>query len=649
SFPSTQNVFLFPVSDFKFKLHTKITALVLVFSFFALLAQAQVAAGKKDTLSFPVDSTKFPAFNEEGFSFFAHQTFPLQHPLDGFQIFRPRGMGANGGQANINYSFPEFLPVGFRRSVNQYSMFGFSPLRKRFYAGDRPYTAIDFFVSQGKDQQVRVIHAHPLGKDANIALGFTRVRSEGFYQRQNTSNTSINLNGWYISKNRRYRLIGDAIWTGIANAENGGLVDDDDFEITQQPNRRLIPVNLSSAQTKQRERNVWIKQSVSFGPVVKTVVDKDDSTKTRTLHFPIWAISHSFKLTDQDWTYIDLDPTSGFYSTIYQDSTITRDSTHLWKAENALWFELLERKKEGQLRFLNGQIGVRHEFGEIKNDTIKQEFGNFILSARAVNLPSEKYKFNFSIQGDYVLQGTNAGDYQAQAKFVSFIGEHVLIIPEIQVSGQQAEFLYQRFSGNHFRWQNDFAQVKQERASVAVNFFKLFTLRAVGFHTSMPLYFDSTGLPVQFNGDITGVQIVAGFEIHKKNFHTWANLRYTEVPDNQALRISKIQAIGSIYYDGFVFKKALRLQAGVDYFFRTGYFMNGWLPSTAQFYAQSNKKAIDYVYLDPWVSIKVKPVRVFVKADHVNAGLFGRKYYETLHQPQNDFVLRIGISWVFND
>ncbi len=621
----------------------------MLLCFFTDVAYGQVAAGKKDTTSFPVDSTKFLAFNEDGFSFFAHQTYPLQHPLDGFQIFRPRLMGANGGQAYINYSFPEIQPVGFRRSVNPYSLFGFSPLRKRFYAGDRPYTAIDFYVSQGKDQQVRVIHAHPLGKDANIAVGFTRVRSEGFYQRQNTSNTSINLNGWYLTKNRRYRLIGDAIWTGIANAENGGLIDDDDFEVTQQPNRRLIPISLSSAQTKQRERNLWIKQSVSFGPVVKTVVDKDDSTKTKKLHFPTWAISHTFKLTDQDWTYIDLDPTSGFYATIYNDTTKTRDSTHLWKVENALWVELLERTKDNQMRFLHGQVGVRHEFGEIKNDTIKNAFDNFMLSVRIVNPPSEKHKYNFNANGDYIFQGTNAGDYQAQVRFASFLGKNILVIPEVQISGQQAEFLYQHFSGNHFRWQNDFVQVRQERVSLGLNFLKLFTLRAVGFHTSMPLYFDSTGLPVQFNGDITGVQFVAGFEIHKKNFHTWANVRYTEIPDNQALRVSKIQAIGSIYYDGFVFKKALRLQAGIDYFFRTGYFVNGWMPSTAQFYSQSDKKTTDYVYLDPWVSIKIKPVRVFVKADHVNAGLFGRKYYETLHQPQPDFVLRIGISWVFND
>jgi hypothetical protein len=55
------------------------------------------------------------------------------------------------------------------------------------------------------------------------------------------------------------------------------------------------------------------------------------------------------------------------------------------------------------------------------------------------------------------------------------------------------------------------------------------------------------------------------------------------------------------------------------------------------------------MYISPWLSFRVKPVRVFVKVDHVNAGLMGRKYFLLDHYPHNDLALKIGISWLFND
>jgi hypothetical protein len=91
------------------------------------------------------------------------------------------------------------------------------------------------------------------------------------------------------------------------------------------------------------------------------------------------------------------------------------------------------------------------------------------------------------------------------------------------------------------------------------------------------------------------------------------------------------------------------MQAGTDAEWFSGYFAQGYNPNIAQFYLQNSQEIGNYLYLDPWISIRIKPVRVFVKADHVNAGLFGRKYYLAPRYPHNDLALRLGISWVFND
>ena len=58
----------------------------------------------------------------------------------------------------------------------------------------------------------------------------------------------------------------------------------------------------------------------------------------------------------------------------------------------------------------------------------------------------------------------------------------------------------------------------------------------------------------------------------------------------------------------------------------------------------------NYPYMDAFVMGKWKRMRIFLKYQHVNKGLFGNgEYFSAANYPLNPGMFKIGISWGFYD
>ena len=55
------------------------------------------------------------------------------------------------------------------------------------------------------------------------------------------------------------------------------------------------------------------------------------------------------------------------------------------------------------------------------------------------------------------------------------------------------------------------------------------------------------------------------------------------------------------------------------------------------------------MFVDFFLNVKIKTVRVFIKADHLNSSMSGNNYMITPHYPANDRTFKLGISWRFWD
>jgi hypothetical protein len=606
---------------------------------------------KVDTSSTPVDSSRFFSFTENGFPYGnpGWMKLPITNYLDGVQDFHQRNPNTgNAGSPQYNLELPAIDPRIFRARPSSFSYFGYNALNRKFYDSEKPYTKILFIVGQKEELNVGITHAHPFGKNCNIAFGFQRTRSTGFYQRQNTNNTSLDLNGWYRSPGKRYALMADVFWTYIDVNENGGIANDSDFEFATQLDRKIVAVNLDAAETRQRTREAWVKEYFSLGNIIDTIPDKNDTGKARTIIAPSWAFVHTISISDEKYVYSDRDPQSGFYANVLNDTNLTHDSTYTYKLENGLWLERFQLNN-GKQRSLFGKLGVRHETGEIFNDTIYKAFSNFLLDGSLQYNSRRRFVPDANINGWTSLSGYNKDDYY----FFARIGKDVYWNIFLTQKRETPDFIYSHFSGNHFTWQNDFIASTQTdlRVRVGYSFGKNTMIFAAGGFSDYdhPVYFGQFILPAQLNSSVnafTGnILLFLGNEfIRTKTDFTW-----TKIPDSSPIRMPELLVRESVYGNFRLFKKALQLQVGADVTWFSSFYGYAYNPNISQFYIQNDKAIGNYPFIDAWAAIKVKPVRFFVKADHVNAGMTGRNYYLIPHYPQNDFALKFGLSWVFND
>ncbi|CAN5917925.1 putative porin [soil metagenome] len=637
------------------KFRTKVLYAFLVFLCGSTIyLQAQKAT--TDTNTFPVDSTKFFIFYEQGFPYGnAGNTIALVNTLDGFQNFRERQSNTgNAGSPQKQLTLPKPSYETFRSRPGSFNYFGYKADNRRFFDSDRPYTKIQFILGQKEELNVSVTHAHPFGKNCNIAFGFDRIRSGGFYKRQNTNNTSVNLNGWYRAPGRRYALLADLYWTATDAAENGGIADDDDFEFASQLDRKIVEVNLSNAETKQRLRGAWIKQYWSFGPVADTI--QNDSLHFRTKIYPSWAFVHTVGISDEKYIYSDRNPQEGFYANVMRDTNLTHDSTYTWKIENGFWIDRFQLQGQENVRNVFGKIGVRHESGEIFNDsTIYKAFANFLVDGN-LNYKNaggregwKRFIPDAELKAWWALNGYNKGDYFIQAQ-VGRTAKYSIVADQKR---QHPDFIYSHYYGNHFLWVNDFfSSTQTDLLATGQKFFGQSNVLGltIGLHNyDQPLYFDEYSLPAQYSGSVKAVSGRLFLSLGTKSFKTKTDFSWNKLPASSPIRLPEFIVRESIYGNFRLFKKALQLQVGLDATWCSAFYGDAYNPNLSQFYIQNTKEIGNYVFIDPWVSIKIKPVRIFVKADHLNASMFGRKYYLIPHYPQNDFALKFGLSWVFND
>lgn len=639
---------------------------ISVFISVPLLAQTPVnnRIPKKDTTSVPIDSTKHYRFREEMFvaGGVIPELTPLKVRLDNFQFtgYRHLGLG-NLGAPSLLLQLPGAPLDAFRRSNSSFAFFGFYDFNRFFYTSKKPYTFIRYVVGQRRASETEVLHAHNFGPNCNITFGFLRQRAEGFYNKQATNNTSVRMNGWYWAPANRYALTADFFWTGHDAQENGGIRLLSSFENAQQLDRRLVAVNLFDSETKQRERSGRVKQYFAFGTVIDTLVfrgdslDERDTLKIKHMIRPRSAITHTLQFKDESWRFSSGTSDTAYFDTVFRDSLGTLDSTGLWRLSNTVAFELFPAWKQSIFPF-SGSVGVRHELGRLRNDTIRHDFQNIFLETAVRFADKNSLLLRMLEAGGWlVLAGENAGDFKLSVSAAdrTILLKKWVLQASADVARTRPVYMMRHFSGNHYRWRNDFVQEGVLRTGVSAMYgtknFSWIQLTADFYNYSRPVYFDSTSMPAQLNGSLQAVQVSLSHLAHLKAFHWRGSLTWNKLPEAAVVRMPEFVARQSFYFDFRLFKRALQMQAGVDAEWFSGYFAQAYNPNLSQFYLQNRQEIGNYLYLDPWVSIRIKPVRVFVKADHVNAGLFGRKYYLAPSYPHNDLALRLGISWVFND
>lgn len=587
---------------------------------------------------------------------------PVDSTLNIIHQYRNRYNLGNIGLANTLFCFPTVSPIlGFNFANNNFNDYTYQAHQLKYYDTHTPYTQLFFTVGSKKELISKFIHSQNVNKNLNVTANFQRIRSDGFYKRQNTNHTNLALSGNYKSSNKRYFLISNLIFNSLKNGENGGLANDSTFEKSPLQDRRLLDINLTAADRRYRSRSVYLKQYINLG----SKLTPTDSIN-RALVTPTSVVSHSVLLQDESFIYKDLDPLVGFYNNTFNDTIRTLDSSYISKLENKIEWRLLKNKRDGTSRNIGFLAGAKHQLikhtqftaiDSVINSQALQSSNHKLYGLTVENIIAnvdvynfDGNKFNYALMGEYVISGFNAGDNSWKADLKYTIDSSQTIGFTASATNRKPDNIYLNYNSNHFKWSNRFDNVSYMNVTLFYKFTKydfecgLSTLQYKNY-----VYFGVLNAAQ----DKSTIQSFSAYLIktfHFRNFGFSNKIIYQHIADSLTIKLPKWVTEHSVYYENTIFKKALQFRLGIDVFYNSAYFANAWNPALGQFYLQSKKEIGNYIYGDVFLSMKVSKARMFVKYEHLNAGLTNNfTYYYAPHYPLADGAVKVGVVWNFFD
>jgi hypothetical protein len=117
--------------------------------------------------------------------------------------------------------------------------------------------------------------------------------------------------------------------------------------------------------------------------------------------------------------------------------------------------------------------------------------------------------------------------------------------------------------------------------------------------------------------------------------------------NENVIKVPTLALYSSIYFKDVFFKNALGFRVGVDVSYYSSYNGYGYMPATGVFYLQDEKKIGNYPLFGIFADLKIKTANIFIKLDHLNAGLGERNYYGAYHYPLPGRSIKFGINWDF--
>lgn len=574
-----------------------------------------------------------------------NDTFFVDTTINNFQQYTIRNTIGNCGLAEFPLLLtPSPSALGFRYFTNYYYNYYIVYNNMKFYSTLKPYTDVSVYLGQKKEQIFKMIHTQNVNERFNFSIGFNRIRTEGWYQRQNVNHNNVSLNINYKNKKNNYHLLGGGIYNNIQCAENGGILKDSIFENVDFADKKLITVNLSSAQRKMTNNSIFIKQLFYLRKSSSDSLNK----KEKSYYF-----SHSVNYSNEKIIYVDDFPASGYYNSIFTDSVRTLDSVNYYKIENDLSFNFRRNNTSIKKEKFRSALLLKHQYVDLKSassmmiDSMMQN----ILIRLTINGHSKFNKWNYSVVSEYNLSGANTGDYNANVTTGYALDTSVMISVNLGFENRTPDFIFGKYYSNHNQWNNLFEKTQSSYQQLTLKWNKYkFSLNLSSYQYLNYLYFDNVARPRQYNDDML---VLYSACLDKKisigNWRLNNRVSYQYIPDSIVIRLPELYLIHSLYYQKILFKKALQIQAGIDLIYYSSYYSNSYSPALGQFYIQNEKKIGGYPYFDFFINMKIKNAKFFVKLEHINSGILKTPYYAAPSMPFYDRALKVGINWRFDD
>jgi hypothetical protein len=507
------------------------------------------------------------------------------------------------------------------------------------------------------EQTFRIRHSQNVNRFLNFGLIYDIIYSLGQYNYQRAEDKTFTFYSSYTGP--KYKIYFASGINSIISYENGGIPETEELGLTD---TREIPVNFGSlnlAKSILKNQNILLVQRYTIGSQPVT----NDSTVQKKKSFLglSGTFSHILTWENNKRTYSDNYPQSGFYDTIYINSSITFDSLYSRELTNTVRFDFTT--DETRKFRLGGGVGLRNELFRYSQivpthdtnfaDTARWNRGNNAIVGRLYN--NIGGKFSWKANGELFLTGYRAGDFSLKGEIIksfSLKKGTASWIVNGSIVNRQPSFWYEQWGGNHFEWSNNIK--KEFRIDLGTSFiYPAFNTEVIINYAIIDNYtdFNTLALPSQYAGGLSVAALVARKEIRAWKFHFTADAIVQKSSNRDILDLPLFAGRSAIFFEhNFRFKQTngrLSAQLGADAIYNTLYYPYLYMPATGRFYRQNKEMTGNYPFINVFLNLKLKRTRFFIMMDHLNSGFMGENYYFVPSYPMNIRMLRYGLAWTF--
>lgn len=559
--------------------------------------------------------------------------------INNFQNYFPRNTNGNYGLSSaplyINY---QAKALGFNLYQAPYDNDMINADNVQYYKTKGPLASLTGIAGSKQEQAFKLLFSNSFKNKLNITLAFNRYGGLGFYNRQLSFTNNLYITSNYTSKNSRVGYYAYFLFNKVKHQENGGIKNDSLFLDDVNVNKNLIPIRLSNAKREVRY------SSLDFNPWFR--LNKIEDSSTVLSHFIDYNINYSGNFSK----YIDNgDTIDKFYNISYLDTVATLDSTHWRTITNGLNYTLKINPLDAKL-----QLGFKNEINQVYQHMDSAFMNNSVNAGFFIN--DENY--NGFAKVNYIVNGSNQNDYSVEINnryakniFYSLFKSPFVANFNVQFEKRHPDFIFNTWYSNHFQWSNQFAPTEKIQSTLSIGTQdERFKLGVVSQTIKNFLYFNEMARPEQTPLTINNLAVFA-----KKDFllfkHLGINLGYTYQSSSYEAIVSVPNHIanGALYYQGNLFKKALQIQIGFNAQYFSEFYGYAYMPATNLYYVQTQKTVGNYPFIDFFLTARIKPVRFFIKIDHVTQGMLGNNYALIPGYLQNDRAFKFGLNWLFFD
>ncbi len=560
---------------------------------------------------------------------------------DNFELLPFHNQGQTYNNLAYDYSEVSLFPEMGNRAMH----FNYYEVKDiNFYKVPTPTSELAYRTGMQQGQFLDALLTFNTSKRHNYSIAYKGLRSLGKYRNTLSSHGNMRFTYSYQTKNDAYNVKMHITAQDLRNDQNGGLpelsigyfeTNDNNFS-----DRSRMETNFTDASSFLRGNRYYLHHDYKIWQRNDTVRHKKSYLK----------VGHIFNYERKHYYYTQAAANSllgaAFDTSIY-------DKLNYYTSTNEAFIALKSPLVLGEVKFNASYFNYNYGYNSaaILNDKLipSSVDGGSVSVGGTWQTHFKKFNINTdaatTVSGDFIGNYIKASASFKQDSLFTFKGAFLTNSksPNLNFLLNQSNYINYNWSENlkNIRTRSLLFDLKSDRIINA-----LVQITQIDNYT----YFNNEEKPIQADKTINYLKLKVSKELRLGKFALDNTIMYQRVAQGSSVfKVPELVTRNTLYFSDYLFKgDPLFLQAGITLKYFTKYHANSYSPVLSEFHLQNNQKIGGYPVLDFFINAQVQRTRIYLKAEHFNAG-FGKTadYYSAPNYPYRDFIVRFGLVWNF--